>query len=448
MMNKSYLEEDYESNYKEGWRPDPFGNQIIIPVGQLYEMCSPLERQEREQSQRLSKFEIEANSKPFRYDKNLTIKEFKRSSVGREFTSSIELRPWSVLKQTLHHLLLNICFKDEDWMLVCDFVFDRLKAVRQDLIIQRIEGLRYIEVLEGSIRFLVYSMYKLTCTLNDYSRIEEAKEIISNEGPVKGLNNYELNVVREMKLTMKCLRDCLNSLIIQYQENVQNSPNRSLFEAINFIVNLPFLHGHTFTTSDFLRNLDFKNEDPLIRIVFKMFRDHLNGNHLSAVKRLPKLFDYPLVVLAYAPAIAQVQIDLIHYLKKAYGTSGTNVASLGYLSSIICPEFLETDKDERLLFAQLMAIQFGIYDHETGCCDFKIKKSKPIIPRDFREKAEMDALKSLKASESGSDNETRIYALQMIFGKNWSFFQELIDIHGLKYILDPTQPEMKYHDLS
>ena len=44
---------------------------------------------------------------------------------------------------------------------VYDFIFDRLRSVRQDMIIQRVSGWDCVAVLEPTVRFLLYSSYRL-----------------------------------------------------------------------------------------------------------------------------------------------------------------------------------------------------------------------------------------------------------------------------------------------
>jgi len=51
--------------------------------------------------------------------------------------------------------------KDVQWYRVYEFVFDRLRAVRQDMVIQRIGGNSAIWILESCVRFLVYAGYRL-----------------------------------------------------------------------------------------------------------------------------------------------------------------------------------------------------------------------------------------------------------------------------------------------
>lgn len=440
------LEEDYEAIYTTGARPDPYGGERTIPVGQCRRMCSYVEIQEREKHHRLSKYEVKPGTHPPEVDFSKVIKEFKRSCVGREFTKVEDLRPWSVLKQTLHYLLLDICtIEDDDWMYICDFVFDRLKAVRQDAVIQRIEGKRYVEILEGSVRFLIYSMYKLTCTLKDY--VYECdipyKNVIPLEGPVKGLDNREMHIVREMKLTMQCVRDCLSSLLIQYQENVPESTNRALFESLNLIVNLPFLHGRMSNPTDYQSHSDLRNKDGTFRTVFRMYCDHLNGFHMTAIKRLPDLTKEPLLVLAYAPALAQLQWTQIKMLKKLYAATGSSTSSIDHLCKFVCPKWLSDDEDEHARFARFVATQFGFYEEERQLCNYKLNRARspsPPPPRDFVEKALQDRRRAMKQQqESGSDNETRIYALQMIMGRNWAMFSDLLENYGLTKLLDPSQ---------
>lgn len=44
---------------------------------------------------------------------------------------------------------------------VYSFVFDRLRGVKQDMIIQRVSGLNCVAILERTVRFLIYASYRL-----------------------------------------------------------------------------------------------------------------------------------------------------------------------------------------------------------------------------------------------------------------------------------------------
>lgn len=428
---ENHIEEDYEAIHKNGWRPDPY-SEGVIPVGYLNRMCGYEEMQERERQKRLSRYEIIPGTNPPQVDTRLAMKEFKRSAAGREFTNASNLRPWSILKQGLNHLLLDICLRDDDWMYISGFVFDRLKSIRQDMIIQQIEGRRCIEILEGSVRFLIYSMYQLTCVNKDYTIKQPMEVILSPEGtPVSGLDNYEINVIREMKLTMQCLRDCLQSLVVQYQDFVPDSPNRYLFEAIYMIVNLPQLTGYKYISTRLMSEKKLRDKNFLFSTVFQMRRDHSHGYHLTALKHLPKLQDYPLVVLTYASILPLLQMSMLVRLKKAYTVKGLNTAKIDHLCKILCPEWLDMSYDERLIFTCFTAIQYDIFDDDRNVIDFTIKN---MVPKKMIEKMQQKL-----PEEAESDNETRTYAMQMILGRNWSFFSETLKIHGVESVLDPGQ---------
>lgn len=429
------LDEDYEAIYKGGWRDNPY-DFGTIPVGLSPYMCSISEMQERERCKRLHKYEIEPGTNPPRVSRKLAMTEYSRSSAGRETAHSSDLRPWSVLDKSLKHLLLNICFKDDDWMFICDFVFDRLKAIRQEMVIQRIEGSRYIKILEGSLRFLIYSMYKLTCTLKDYSKVVYSTPIISMDGQVTGLDNYEMNVIREMKLTMQCIRDCMRTLIIQYQENVPDSPNRPIFEALNLIVNMPFSPGFCASSTEYQANRELRNSNQVFKTVFRMYRDHLTGFHLSALKRLPQLIDHPILLLAYASILPQLQIHLIARMRRLYASPGSNQASIEFICRWLCPNWLDDDTQVREQFVLMLAIQFGIYNVDLNICDFRSCKKTMI----FKDTTITIDTNGSSAPTSGVDNETRSFALQLILGRDWFMFQEALKIHGLETILDPERP--------
>lgn len=49
---------------------------------------------------------------------------------------------------------------DRQFIDVYDFIFDRLRAVRQDMVIQRINDISAIQILEAIIKFHIYAEYK------------------------------------------------------------------------------------------------------------------------------------------------------------------------------------------------------------------------------------------------------------------------------------------------
>ncbi|CAG7691787.1 unnamed protein product, partial [Allacma fusca] len=50
---------------------------------------------------------------------------------------------------------------NEPFNVIYDFVFDRLRSVRQDLVIQRIQDETAISILEVVVRFHLYATFRL-----------------------------------------------------------------------------------------------------------------------------------------------------------------------------------------------------------------------------------------------------------------------------------------------
>lgn len=143
------------------------------PVGLCLDMCSERERRERARHRRLHPLEVQKDqfrSRDFRQgsqpiaDPDRTVKEYSRPAAGKEFSSPRDLRPPATLLKTVQYLLMEIWenVNEQDptsLSLAYPFVFDRLRAVRQDLTIQRISGTEGAPVLEGSLGFLLCAPY-------------------------------------------------------------------------------------------------------------------------------------------------------------------------------------------------------------------------------------------------------------------------------------------------
>ncbi|XP_017878264.1 SAC3 domain-containing protein 1 [Ceratina calcarata] len=128
-------------------------------------MCPEKERWIREREGLLHRFEIDENTKEMKFpkaDPMKTIKCFSRPAAGLNMTDPHQLRPASVLLSTVRYLFTRIATRsDVDWVVIYDFIFDRLRAIRQDTAIQRIDAHTNIQLLEQIVRFLVYSSQRL-----------------------------------------------------------------------------------------------------------------------------------------------------------------------------------------------------------------------------------------------------------------------------------------------
>ncbi|KAI4489900.1 hypothetical protein M0804_004082 [Polistes exclamans] len=128
----------------------------------------------REREGLLHQFEIDEktkHSKKPKADPRKIIKSYSRSAAGQIMTDPSSLRPGPVLLSTIKYLFTKIVTRtDVDWIHVYDFAFDRLRAIRQDLVIQRIGTTMSIQILEPIIRFHTYASQRLSeRNINEYN---------------------------------------------------------------------------------------------------------------------------------------------------------------------------------------------------------------------------------------------------------------------------------------
>ncbi|GBP95311.1 SAC3 domain-containing protein 1 [Eumeta japonica] len=92
--------------------------------------------------------------------KNVLVKRYGRSAANSNMAVPQLLRPFDVLKQSVHYLLLEITKRcDVTIPTLYDFINDRLRSVRQDAIIQQLPAAQCMLLLEPMIRFYVLYSY-------------------------------------------------------------------------------------------------------------------------------------------------------------------------------------------------------------------------------------------------------------------------------------------------
>ncbi|XP_053500122.1 SAC3 domain-containing protein 1 isoform X2 [Ictalurus furcatus] len=137
-----------------------------VPCGTCTTMCPISEVRRRETQRRLHCFEMERGTEKERVpcaDLSRTVKEYSRPAAGKDSTRACDLRPPDVLFKTVCYLVDEIAASPtlHPWTEVYSFVFDRLRSVRQDMIIQRVSGWECVAVLERTVRFHLYASYRL-----------------------------------------------------------------------------------------------------------------------------------------------------------------------------------------------------------------------------------------------------------------------------------------------
>lgn len=97
----------------------------------------------------------------WRADINRVVKSYGRSAAGQGPPHPEDIRPPQVLLKSVRYLISEVLpTRTLPWNEVYDFVFDRLRAVRQDLVIQGTPTKESVEILEPIARFLAYAGYR------------------------------------------------------------------------------------------------------------------------------------------------------------------------------------------------------------------------------------------------------------------------------------------------
>ncbi|XP_068117694.1 SAC3 domain-containing protein 1 [Hyperolius riggenbachi] len=225
----------------------------LPPVGLCLDMCPEKERKEREKHQRLHPLEIQ-NGQPVgkkirrgKYiiaDPGRMVKEYSRPAAGKELSSPSELRPPATLLKTVHYLLMeiweNINERDlANVALAYTFVFDRLRAVRQDLTVQRIQGTEGAVLLEESLGFLLCAPYIVRqLPPEDYCEVLHATQLRESFAELmdcyRGCGKFPRQAEFQALLLLYDLgnMDAINK-VLQLPHSIQGNPQVRLALAIN-----------------------------------------------------------------------------------------------------------------------------------------------------------------------------------------------------------------------
>ncbi|XP_022086610.1 germinal-center associated nuclear protein-like isoform X2 [Acanthaster planci] len=225
--------------------------------GTCMDMCPEQERKMRELQMRLHPLEMvlgtEDSRRP-RSDPSATIKEYSRPAAGKADALTSDLRPPQVLLKTVHFMIKRILPRtDYRFVKLYDFVFDRLRSVRQDLVIQRVTGTECVQILEMAVRFHLYSGYSL-CT--------------------EPVANYD------GKINADHAQECLKRLLVMYRdadrEGTVISNDREELEALYLLFNL----GSTEALQHAVSLPKQVRQHPSVRLALRIHSANLQGNFL------------------------------------------------------------------------------------------------------------------------------------------------------------------------
>ncbi|XP_030385881.1 germinal-center associated nuclear protein [Scaptodrosophila lebanonensis] len=197
----------------------------------------------------------------------LLVKEFTRSAAGVVTPKVKDMRTEECLVRTVEYLFKEICLdKRKPFRFAYDFIFDRLRAVRQEIVIQEFDSRQSVRLMEPMIMFLAYSLYTLST------------EPIDNFDP---------------KICQQHLQECLKRVLCCYDdlekdpqtESLRNLQRRYFIEALYQIFNLGVFEALS-------RGLTLPlhvRQDEVFKLAFNISMDYHRGHLYRVLQNIPTL---------------------------------------------------------------------------------------------------------------------------------------------------------------
>ncbi|XP_046808051.1 uncharacterized protein LOC111679180 [Lucilia cuprina] len=233
--------------------------------GVCEEFCPEAESKLRTREKLLNFFEYKDGQK---HVPGTLVKCFARSAAGIKTPKAKDMRTERCLQRCIEYLLKDIILdKRKPFNLVYDFIFDRLRAIRQEMVMQNYNAKQTIKLLQPMIMFLSYSRYKL------------CEEAVDNFDP---------------KICEQHLQECLKRALVCYDEislddlKLIDIFNRAFLEALYQIFNLGSVDAlkRCLTLPQEIRT------HSLFSLVFKISLSYLQGNYyrvLTGLQTLPHI---------------------------------------------------------------------------------------------------------------------------------------------------------------
>lgn len=211
------------------------------------------------------------------------VKSYSRSAADSHMAVPHLLRPYPVLTKTVQYLLLDVSRRvDVPQNVVYDFINDRLRAVRQDMTIQRLPPEECVQLLEPMVRFYVYYGYILSnIPLKDFDPVLNKKYLL--ECTKWCLNCYDNIIQRSDKDVIDRLTNFLCKL--DMNSELKLSCDRVLVESIYILSNLDSIHPY-YRFHRLSKNL---RREPKLQLAYEIAAANLQGNFVRVCRLMERL---------------------------------------------------------------------------------------------------------------------------------------------------------------
>lgn len=196
-------------------------DEIKPMEGTCFDMCPEKERLLRIHGNMFSQFECKIIDSKLEPVFEIMVKQYARSSADQANPLSHELRPTPVLVNTMNYMLKNIIYPiesniEQDLASWYDFCWDRLRAIRKDIVQQNLQNSEVVTILEQIGRFHI-ACYDL----------------------LLGYPGFDI------KLNTENLNNCIQMLMPMYRDSDQQCPNEPEFVSYELLMHLGNPQFHT-----------------------------------------------------------------------------------------------------------------------------------------------------------------------------------------------------------
>ncbi|KAK2191665.1 hypothetical protein NP493_48g04022 [Ridgeia piscesae] len=238
------------------------------------------------------------------------VKEYSRPAAGKLDTDPCDLRPPDILHKSVCYLINNVIpLCDSNWYRTYEYVFDRLRAVRQDMVMQQVAGTEAVWLLERISDFHIYAGYRL-CT-----------EPVATFDP---------------KMNDTHTQECLKRLLCLYQEEDTCRCHMGAYVALYMLFNL----GSTEATLWGLQLKPRIGSCAVYQIALAMNLAWMNSNYIR-VMRLAKSLPY-LHMCAFHRHLALIERRVLQVMNVGFSSRNLKY-SLSDLSDILLMSETETE---------------------------------------------------------------------------------------------------------
>ncbi|CRL06418.1 CLUMA_CG019518, isoform A [Clunio marinus] len=235
------------------------------------------------------------------------VKEFSRSAADKRQSKASDLRTFGALKKTLEYLFSRILHEtDKPFNFRYDFIFNRCRAVRQEIVIQNMSCEKTVKLLEPIALFLSFSLYRLTGS------------------PISAFDS---------SICGQHLKECLLKCLTCYEEMDEmdqdyNQDNRIIIEGIYLMLNINdpnSLHRLIQLNSTF-------KSSPIIKLCIIIALNFHQRNYYKIIRDIQRL---PHIICAVATLILpQLRRNLLYNFSIAY-SSNTSTVPLDFLQRLL-----------------------------------------------------------------------------------------------------------------